>query len=211
MEKVDSLLLASGGMDSTVMAYWLINKGVSFIPVFIKYRQHCEDTELQTLKKVLPKDIAEKIEIIDLSSVYVNSKSNLINEVNLWKVPITSDDLHIPYRNLLFLTAASAYAQSSGIKKVYSAFINSNHAKEIDCSYEFLNSVSGIIDSIGTVKIEMPFRNMSKTEVAKLGLEVRAPIELTYSCQASSRNHCGVCPNCVDRLTAMNSILESED
>ncbi|UTW70738.1 7-cyano-7-deazaguanine synthase [Anaerobacillus sp. HL2] len=46
----------------------------------------------------------------------------------------TAEDLYLPYRNLLFLSIAASVAQTLGINEVYSAFDNSNHAKEIDCS-----------------------------------------------------------------------------
>ena len=88
----------------------------------------------------------------------------------------------------------------------YSAFINSNHAKEIDCSSEFFNKLEGLLSEYGSVKIEMPFRDMTKYEVAKLGIELKAPIGRTFSCQASPDIPCGACPNCVDRLDALKMI-----
>jgi 7-cyano-7-deazaguanine synthase len=43
--RFDAVLLASGGIDSTVLAYKLVSEGVSLIPLFIDYGQHCKDTE----------------------------------------------------------------------------------------------------------------------------------------------------------------------
>ena len=200
------ILLASGGLDSTTMAYWLLDKGIDFIPLFIKYGQHCVDTELETLKSVLPKTYLNKIEIIDISSVYKYSSSKFINEVNLWEDPITADDLYIPYRNILILTLAASFAQSLNIKEVYSAFINSNHAKEIDCSKEFFSRMEMMLGEYGAIKIKMPFLEMTKFEVAQIGIKVKAPIGKTFSCQASSEIPCGACPNCVDRLEALNNL-----
>lgn len=200
------ILLASGGLDSTTMAYWLLDKGIDFIPLFIKYGQHCVDTELETLKSVLPKTHINKIEIIDISSVYKYSSSKFINEVNLWEDAITADDLYIPYRNILILTLAASFAQSLNIKEVYSAFINSNHAKEIDCSKEFFSRMEMMLGEYGAIKIKMPFLEMTKFEVAQIGIKVKAPIGKTFSCQASSEIPCGACPNCVDRLEALNNL-----
>jgi len=200
------ILLASGGLDSTTMAYWLLDKGIDFIPLFIKYGQHCVDTELETLKNVLPKTHINKIEIIDISSVYKYSSSKFINEINLWEDAITADDLYIPYRNILILTLAASFAQSLNIKEVYSAFINSNHAKEIDCSKEFFSRMGMMLGEYGAIKIKMPFLEMTKFEVAQIGIKVKAPIGKTFSCQASSEIPCGACPNCVDRLEALNNL-----
>ena len=206
MEISKGVILVSGGLDSTTLMYRFVSKGVDFIPLFVNYGQHCATHELDTLRKVIPPQYKEKIEIIDVSSIYKHSKSRFIKPANLWEESITADELYIPYRNVLLLTIAASFAQTLGLDKVYSAFINSNHAKEIDCSSEFFNKLEGLLSEYGSVKIEMPFRNMTKYEVAKLGIELKAPIGLTFSCQASPEIPCGACPNCVDRLEALKQI-----
>jgi queuosine biosynthesis protein QueC len=203
----DGVLLASGGMDSTVLAYDLAHSGKNIILLFLNYVQHCMKTELETLEKVVPEKYKNNIRIIEIGDIYKESKSRMIVEANLWIDHIVSDDLYLPYRNLLFLSIATAYAQSMCIKNVYSAFINSNHAKEIDCSAEFLTKLESLLDMYNSVKIIMPYRDMSKTDVAKLGISLNVPIASTYSCQVNSTNPCGACPNCVDRIDAMNSII----
>lgn len=206
MAKFDALLMASGGLDSTVMAYWLKEQGKNVLPLFIDYGQHFKEEEYKTLNKVIPKEFKEGIRIIRVSDIYKNSKSRMIDEPDLWNDDVEADDLYLPYRNLLFLSIASSVAQSEGITEVYSAFINSNHAKEIDCSKSFFDQLGDLLEGYGSVKICMPFRDYSKLEVAQLGLELNVPIAFTYSCQANSKYHCGVCPNCVDRINALNSL-----
>ena len=72
---IKSVLLASGGMDSTTLAYWLLSKGIKFIPLFIDYGQHCVKTEYETLCDVLPEDYRSRARVINVSDVYKNSKS----------------------------------------------------------------------------------------------------------------------------------------
>jgi 7-cyano-7-deazaguanine synthase len=204
----NSVLLASGGLDSTTLAYWLLDRDVTFHPLFINYGQHCAETELETLTTVLPQDYASRVTVLNISDVYEGSKSRLIDEANLWKEKVTYDELYLPYRNLLLLTIGAAFAQSRDCEYLYSAFINSNHAQEIDCSTEFFDKLAKMLGTYGTVKMEMPFRNMSKYEVAKLGLSLNAPIGYTFSCQISSRVPCGACPNCVDRLEALRLLIK---
>jgi 7-cyano-7-deazaguanine synthase len=203
---INSVLLASGGLDSTTLAYWLHNKKITFVPLFVDYGQHCATTEYERLKSVMPTDIARDIHRIDISDIYKNTKSRLIDEPNLWKDEVEAKDLYLPYRNLLLLAAGAAFAQSRGYSNLYAAFINSNHAKEIDCSAKFFKQLEDIFIEYGTVKIEMPFRDMSKLEVARIGLSLNAPIAVTFSCQAASKVPCGACPNCVDRLNALNAL-----
>jgi 7-cyano-7-deazaguanine synthase len=206
MKSKNGILLASGGLDSTTMAFWLLNQGIDFVPLFINYGQHCAITEFETLKEVLPSSHIDKIEYMDISSIYAKSKSKFIKPANLWADDIVADDLYIPYRNVLLLTIGATFAHISGLTNVYSAFINSNHAKEIDCSNEFFDKMENMLTDYGSVKINMPFRYYSKYEVAKLGLSLGASIGRTFSCQASTKIPCGACPNCVDRLDAFRKI-----
>jgi 7-cyano-7-deazaguanine synthase len=162
--KNDAVLLASGGLDSTTLAYWLVDKNVPFTPAFIDYGQHCRQTELETLTRVLPPNVREKVEIVRIGDIYRGCRSRLIAAPDLWSEDVKGDDLYLPYRNLLML--------------------------------------------YGTVSIEMPFRTLSKAEVAAIGLKLGAPIAETYSCQAATTVPCGACPNCVDRAKALRAIQE---
>ncbi len=200
------IILVSGGLDSTTLMYLFMKEKVDFVPLFVNYGQHCVEKELEVLRTVIPKEYKDKIEVIDVSAIYKHSKSRFIVPANLWEDDIKAEDLYIPYRNLLLLSIAASYAQTMGLGNVYSAFINSNHAKEIDCSSDFFNNLSHLLAEYGSVEINMPFRDMTKYEVAKLGIELKAPIGKTFSCQASPDVPCGACPNCVDRLNALREI-----
>lgn len=196
------ILLASGGLDSTTVAFRLHAGGTEVIPLFFDYGQHCVETEWSRVNEVLPPGM-EGPERVDLSGLFRGSKSRLIVEADLWEDDIRDDDLYIPYRTLLFYAAAAARAQTLGILEVYTGFINSNHAKEIDCTSEFMNKLDGLTDAVGPVRFTSPFRYSSKTEVAKEAIRLGVPIGRTFSCQASSKLPCGACPNCVERLGAL--------
>ena len=143
---------------------------------------------------------------MNISDVYRGSTSRLISEPDLWSDEVRDADLYLPYRNILFLSVASAVAQARGISTVYAGFINSNHAKEIDCSAEFFQRLAALLAEYGSVEIRMPFRDFSKRRVVELAIEMGVPIGMTYSCQASSSIPCGACPNCVERLSALSAI-----
>jgi 7-cyano-7-deazaguanine synthase len=199
-----AVVLVSGGLDSTTLSYWLAQQGVSVLPLFLDYGQHCAQTEYETACRVLPESIERDLRRLDISSIYAGSTSRLIEEADLWTEQVSSSDMYLPYRNLLFLSVAAAFAQSHAIGNVYAAFINSNHALEIDCSNEFFDRLGGMLAEYGGVKIEMPFREFSKRDVVRLAAELEVPIGLTYSCQISAGTPCGACPNCVERLEALD-------
>lgn len=204
--KRKSILLASGGLDSTTLAFWLASRGILFEPLFVDYGQHCATAELKTLRQVLPKSALRTLSIVDISDVYAGSGSRLIQETDLWREQISHDDLYLPYRNILLLSIAAARVQAAGGGDVYAAFINSNHASEIDCSAEFFAQLAKLLKSYGGVRVKMPFRYKSKLQVAKIGIRLAAPIGETFSCQVNSEIPCGVCPNCVDRLDALRGL-----
>lgn len=203
---ISSVLLASGGLDSTTLAYWLDENEVDFVPLFIDYGQHCAKVEFETLNDVLPPKFQRRIKEINIIDVYRESSSRLIREADLWADDVQYEELYLPYRSLLLLSVGCAYAQSAGLKCIYAGFINSNHAKEIDCSAMFFANLANLLVDYGGVTLELPFRTMSKYEVALEGIRLSAPIAKTFSCQVSAVIPCGACPNCVDRLDALRQI-----
>ncbi|MBI5590750.1 MAG: 7-cyano-7-deazaguanine synthase [Deltaproteobacteria bacterium] len=200
MKKV--LLLASGGLDSTTVGYQLAAAGVDVVPIFFDYGQHCVDIEWSRVNEVLPSDM-QRPERLNISDIFRGSHSRLIREADLWTEEIKDDDLYIPYRTMLFFAATAARAQTVGILDAYTGFINSNHAKEIDCTTEYMDNLDGLTSSIGSVRFHSPFRHSSKADVARAAAELGVPIGRTYSCQVSAQFPCGACPNCVERLNAL--------
>ena len=89
-KKYNGLLLASGGMDSTVLAYDLANKKQNIVILFIDYGQHCKEKEFATLKRMLPKQFIDNIEII---------KIGVVSTVLMLVYNILSFMFHIGYLN----------------------------------------------------------------------------------------------------------------
>jgi 7-cyano-7-deazaguanine synthase len=199
------MLLCSGGLDSTTLAYWLRERDFYPVPIFFDYGQHCVEKEWQTLARVLPREAVATPERIDVSGIFRGSKSRLIVEADPWCETVSAKELYVPYRTLLFFAMGAACAQTRGLTDVYSGFINSNHAKELDCSASFLNSLDAFAEDVGPVRFHTPFRDWSKSRVLAEAVRLGVNAGLTYSCQLFSDVPCGACPNCVDRLTAFEA------
>ena len=199
------LLLASGGLDSTTLAYLLCSNGHTVRPLFFDYGQHCVEKEWSTVQKVLHEKTLTP-ERIPIFSIFGGSRSRLIVEPDLWTEPVKDEELYIPYRTFLFFAASAARAQTIGISQVYSAFINSSHAKELDCTTEYLNGLDALAENVGPVRFNLPFRDYSKKRIVELAIELRVPIGQTFSCQVFSEIPCGACPNCVERINALNEV-----
>jgi 7-cyano-7-deazaguanine synthase len=106
------LLLCSGGLDSTTLAYWLRERGILVAPIFFDYGQHCVEKEWVTLQEVLPKGGVSAARRIDISGVFAGSRSRLIQEPNLWSDHVADAELYVPYRTLLFFAAGASCAQT---------------------------------------------------------------------------------------------------
>lgn len=197
-----AVVMVSGGLDSTTVCYLLASEETEVHPIFFDYGQHCAETEWAKVNEVLPPK-ALPPERLNISDIFKGSPSRMIMEANLWKEAVSDDDLYLPYRTMLFFAVAAARAQTLQILDVYSGFINSNHAKEIDCSTAFMNGLDELSKGVGAVRFHAPFRKKTKTDVVQQALELGVPIGRTFSCQASSSFPCGACPNCVERRKAL--------
>jgi 7-cyano-7-deazaguanine synthase len=208
MSEYHGVLLASGGLDSTTLYHAFRAQGHRMLPLFLDYGQHCRDTELATLRELLPSDEIGELHVLDISAIYLGSRSRLIAEADLWHEDVTPDDLYLPYRNLLFLSVAAAFAHDRRIPRIYAAFINSNHAKEIDCSTAFFDELGSMLAGYGGVEVCLPFREYAKADVVRLALKLGVSVGRTYSCQIASSVPCGACPNCVERVEALNQVVD---
>lgn len=71
MDIFDGVLLASGGMNSTVLAYKLYNEEKkNILCLFLDYGQHCKDTEYETLKRVIWIPYRDNIRVIKIGDIY---------------------------------------------------------------------------------------------------------------------------------------------
>jgi 7-cyano-7-deazaguanine synthase len=60
------------------------------------------------------------------------------------------------------------------------------------------------------VELQAPFVDLTKAEIVKMGLELRVPYELTWSCYKGEEQPCRSCPTCIEREEAF-LINESRD
>ncbi len=116
---------------------------------------------------------------------------------------------YVPFRNGLMLSVCASLAQSifeNDDVEIYLGAHGDDAAGNAyaDCSEAFVNTISKAI-SIGTyeqVTVTAPFAGLSKADVVKKGLELKAPFELTWSCYEGGEKPCGTCGTCIDRARA---------
>jgi 7-cyano-7-deazaguanine synthase len=121
------------------------------------------------------------------------------------EIPVT----YVPFRNAHFLSVAVSWAEVLGVTKIYIGAVEPDSSGYPDCRpayYEAFNRVIRAGTKEGNIEIVTPLIAMRKAEIVRLGLELNAPFDLTWSCYQQEDNACGVCDSCRLRLQAFKAV-----
>ena len=215
MKKAISVL--SGGLDCTVSTS-VFAKDWKIHAITFDYGQKAFKRELKAAEEICEKMgwTHEVIELPWLSKISTSSLNTAeeIPEVSfndlddIEKSSETASSVWVPARNMVFTSIAISYAESIGAEKIIVGWDDEEAATFPDNSKEFLNAFNELIGagSPENIKIEAPAIDLSKEEIVKLGVEVGAPMELSYSCYKGGDKHCGVCESCMRRKRAFKQL-----
>jgi len=215
------LVLFSGGLDSTTALAMACNiyGNDNVVALSVSYGQkHLK--EIEASNKIAAYYNVEHI-YLDLSKIFEYSNCSLLSKNSDIDVPLGeySEQLkenngkalstYVPFRNGLFLSSAASIAISKNCDVIYYGAHADDAAGEAypDCSVEFTNAINEAIylGSGKTCKVVGPFVNMHKADIVKIGLELKVPYELTWSCYEGHDKACGKCGTCIDRIKAFEA------
>ena len=117
------------------------------------------------------------------------------------QIPVT----YVPFRNAHFLAAAVSWAEVLGAIRIYIGAVQQDSSGYPDCRPEFYQAFNQAVQAgtkEGKIRIETPLIALRKSEIVRLGLELGAPFDLTWSCYSREDQSCGSCDSCVLRLRA---------
>jgi 7-cyano-7-deazaguanine synthase len=117
-------------------------------------------------------------------------------------IPVT----YVPFRNAHFLSVAVSWAEAIGAGAVYIGAVAEDSSGYPDCRAEYYQ-VFGELVRVGTrpetqIEIATPVILLKKSEIIRRGIELGAPLDLTWSCYQNEDRACGVCDSCLLRLQA---------
>lgn len=178
MKVKKSLILSSGGIDSTACLHFCKSEKITPVPFYINYGQRASANELKALKKICA-HYKLKINIAKYSSNAAFGKGEIIG------------------RNaFLLLSALMTFGKKYGIVTI------GIHKGTFypDCSKEFLTQMQAIYDTYtnGTVRILAPFIEWTKNDIWTYCIENKIPVHLSYSCEEGKKQPCGKCLSCND-------------
>lgn len=206
-----AVVLASGGLDSTVTAAVARRDRCALYLLTIAYRQR-HAVEIDRSREIATALGAHRHVVIDVDLRAIGG-SALTGDMSVPKhrteserngeVPVT----YVPGRNLIFLSLAAAHAEVLGASVVYFGANVIDYSGYPDCRPEFIKAVEAAIQ-VGTkagmqgqgFKIRTPLLHMTKAEIIRLGLKLNVPFHLTHSCYDPVRSiACGQCDSCLIR------------
>ena len=204
-----TVLIYSGGLDSTVLLYHLRAAGHLVHALSVNYGQrhvceldHAADicSELQ-----LPNPVA------DLSAIQpLLAGSSLTSaDIEVAEGHYTEETMKstvVPNRNMILLSIAAGHALSIGAQQIAYAAHSGDHAIYPDCRNEFADAMAEAIRLCdwSTVELSRPFVDWTKADIVRRGAELNLPFEKTWSCYKGGEIHCGRCGTCIERREAFD-------
>ena len=205
-----AICLVSGGMDSCVTAAIANEENGALGFLHVSYGQRTEARERQAFEDLadhyhVAKRLAVAIEHLKLvGGSSLTDQSIPVSAANLASLEIPTS--YVPFRNSHLLSIATSWAEVIGAARIYIGAVAEDSSGYPDCRPEFYEAFQRVID-LGTkpetsIDIVTPIIHLRKSEIVKRGIELRAPLHLTWSCYQSEDRACGRCDSCALRLRA---------
>jgi len=207
-----AIVLLSGGMDSCVCAA-LAARDYSTAALHVSYGQRTEQRERRSFLAICQRmNIQDKLLVRNEALPAIGGSALTDEDIPVptvlpagHEIPVT----YVPFRNAHFLSAAVSWAEVLGVTKIYIGAVEPDSSGYPDCRpayYEAFNRVIRAGTKEGNIEIVTPLIAMRKAEIVRLGLELNAPFDLTWSCYQQEDNACGVCDSCRLRLQAFKAV-----
>jgi 7-cyano-7-deazaguanine synthase len=205
-----SVCLVSGGMDSCVTAAIAREESDGLAFLHVSYGQRTEARERRAFDELADHfGVAHRL-AVSLESLARIGGSSLTDSA----IPVAEADLaarsvptsYVPFRNAHLLAVAASWAEVIGAGRVYIGAVSEDSSGYPDCRPEFYAAFQHAVDA-GTkpetkIEIKTPVIHMRKSEIIRRGLELGAPLHLTWSCYRTEDVACGRCDSCALRLRA---------
>ena len=203
-----AVVLASGGMDSCVTTA-VAARQCELAMLHISYGQRTEKRELKAFNEIADFYQAKRRMTVSIESLARIGGSSLTDrQIEVSQADLESKEIptsYVPFRNAHFLSAAVSWAEVLGAKKIFIGAVEQDSSGYPDCRPAYYEAFQQLIRTgtkEGDIEVVTPLIHMRKKEIVALGLELGAPLDLTWSCYSGEEFACGVCESCVLRLRA---------
>jgi len=191
-----SVLLLSGGLDSLVAAWAAREEHPPRLALTFDYGQRAAAREAEAALSVAAEMGADHrlVKLPWMSRLMPASLGDPESDL----ADATDASVWVPARNAVFVSIAAAHAEALDCDTIVCGFNAEEAATFADNSPEFLERCNAMLElaTQNRPRLISPTLDLSKREIAALGLELGAPLHLTWSCYGPGPEHCWVCPSC---------------
>ncbi|MFZ8933842.1 MAG: 7-cyano-7-deazaguanine synthase QueC [Bacteriovoracaceae bacterium] len=202
-----AVVLVSGGMDSLVCTALANEDHKNLALLHLNYGQKTEDKELDCFKQIAKHYNVEHTKTIDVSFLKQIGGSSLTDQnIEVKKFKGESEqipDSYVPFRNTHLVSMAVSWAEVIGATKIYIGAVAEDSSGYPDCRPSYYKALNALIKEgtkDGNIEVITPLIHYKKEEIVLKAIELKAPLEKSWSCYGSSTKACGVCDSCALRL-----------
>ena len=195
-------------MDSCVTTAIAAHESDEIAMLHVSYGQRTEQRERQAFNdiadfyRVTKRLVTSIAHLAQIGGSSLTDKNIAVSRANLASTAIPTS--YVPFRNAHLLSIATSWAEVIGANRIYIGAVAEDSSGYPDCRPEYYDAFNRVIE-VGTkpetqIKIITPVITMKKSEIIQRGLEVNAPLHLSWSCYQAEDHACGVCDSCALRL-----------
>jgi 7-cyano-7-deazaguanine synthase len=213
-ERSKAVVLLSGGMDSCVTAA-IAAESHQLALLHASYGQRTERRERRAFDAIADHyGVGDRLTVrlghfsqiggsaLTDSRIAVPERESAAELRDAHGIPVT----YVPFRNAHFLSVAVSWAEVLGACSIYIGAVAEDSSGYPDCRPEYYRVFQELIRA-GTrpethIEIVTPVIGLRKSGIIRRGIELGAPLGLTWSCYQSEDAACGICDSCLLRLRA---------
>ncbi len=206
--KRKTVVVFSGGLDSTTLLYHLIDLGHDVKAISFDYGQrHRKELDAAT---AIANQLGVDHRIVNVSGLADIFGTNALTNENVnvphgKYSPETMQVTVVPNRNMIMLSIATGWAIALGYDSVAFGAHSGEYTPYADCQPEFaaaINAATHVCDET-PIEVLAPFVRWTKGEIVRRGTKLSVPFEMTWSCYEGGDQPCGKCSTCLDRASAL--------
>ncbi len=204
-----AIVLLSGGVDSAVTLWWAKARGYDVRPLTFDYFGRPKQEHAAIVALV---DRAGTRPVRTVPLPFLKEVDDLRPEGFTNRILADSPEGYIPGRNLVFYSLAAYYAELDGARYLIGGHNGIDPASFPDASPKFFNLLNRVLRlslwsyEKSPLRVLVPLGGKSKQDVLRMGIEMKVPFEVTWSCYWDRDAHCGTCVSCRERRSAFESV-----
>lgn len=219
MKETLAIVLVSGGMDSVATAAIASQSHNELAFLHLDYGQKTKAKERDCFNKIADfyKIPQSRRLIVDMNFLRIIGGSSLTDDsIEVSKFEGDSDKIpssYVPFRNTHIIAIAVSWAETIGASKIYIGANVEDSPGYPDCRPEYYAAYNELIKKgtkEGNIQIITPVLFMKKTQIIEKAQELKAPLNLSWSCYERSDKACGICDSCALRLRAFKELNQND-